>query len=589
MASRTIGTHAFSIFGDHSDVMNCRQTGFAMLSSGSVQEVMDLAGIAHLAAIESRIPFLHFFDGFRTSHEIQKIDCIDYEDFSQLLNREAVEAFRKNALNPEHPVMRSTVQNPDIYFQVRESHNGFYDALPKIVETYMEGINKITGRQYKLFNYYGAPDAERIIIAMGSASGTIMETVDALLAKGEKVGFVQVHLYRPFSVEHLLASIPDSVKKIAVLDRVKEVGAIGEPLYTDICTAFVNRDGTAPKIYGGRYGLSSKDTTPAQMKAVFDNLKATCPKDHFVIGIVDDVTHCSLDCDEGFYIKNEGIKSCKFWGLGSDGTLGANKNSVKIIGEQTDMYTQAYFEYDTKKSFGVTKSHLRFGHEPIHSTYLVKHADFIACHNQTYLYKYDIIQELNKNGTFLLNCSWTIEELEKNIPNSVKRYIAENNISFYIMDANKISNEIGLGNHSNMVLQAAFFKLANIIPVEDALNHMKQGVISAYSKKGQAVVDKNMLAIDQGAESLIHVPVPSHWKTVEAESSTTVMDPLLPSIITNILNPITAQKGDDLPVSAFRFMEDGTMPLGTAAYEKRGIATDLPVWNKDACLQCNQC
>lgn len=589
VASRTVGTHAFSIFGDHSDVMNCRQTGFAMISSGSVQEVMDLAGIAHLAAVESRIPFMHFFDGFRTSHEIQKIDCIDYEDFGKLLNWEAVEAFRKNALNPEHPIMRSTVQNPDIYFQVRESHNGFYDALPNIVETYMEGINKITGRQYKLFNYYGVPDAERLIIAMGSASGAIIETVDYLISQGEKVGFIQVHLYRPFSVDHFLKAIPSSVKKIAVLDRVKEVGAVGEPLYTDICAAFVNRDGSAPKIYGGRYGLSSKDTTPAQIKVVFDNLQFDKPKDHFVIGIVDDVTHHSLDCDNKFYVRNQGTKSCKFWGLGSDGTVGANKNSVKIIGTHTDMYTQAYFEYDTKKSFGVTKSHLRFGNAPINSTYLVKHADFIACHNQTYLQKYDIIDELNEGGTFLLNCNWTEDQLEENIPNFVKKYIAQNNISFYIIDANKVSNELGLGNHSNMVLQAAFFKLAEIIPVEDALKHMKEGVVSTYSKKGQAMVDKNMMAIDRGTESLVHVTVPSHWKTLQLDNLATDCDKQIPAIVTNILNPINAQKGDDLPVSAFQYMEDGTMPLGTSAYEKRGIATQLPVWKKEVCLQCNQC
>lgn len=590
VASRTVGTHAFSIFGDHSDVMNCRQTGFAMLSSGSVQEVMDLAGIAHLASIESRIPFLHFFDGFRTSHEIQKIDCIDYEEFGKLLNWDALESFRQNALNPEHPVMRSTVQNPDIYFQVRESNNQFYDDLPAVVERYMEGINRITGRKYKLFNYYGAPDAERLIVAMGSASGTIMETVDHLISQGEKVGFLQVHLYRPFSVKHFLAEIPSTVKKIAVLDRVKEVGSVGEPLYTDICSAYVNSDGTAPKIYGGRYGLSSKDTTPAQIMAVFSNLNQDAPKEHFVIGIVDDVTHRSLDTDPAFYIENHGTKSCKFWGLGSDGTVGANKNSIKIIGEYTDMYTQAYFEYDTKKSFGVTKSHLRFGNAPILSTYLVKNADFIACHNQTYLQKYEIIHELKKNGTFLLNCQWDESQLEENIPADVKKYMAENNITFYMMDANKISNEIGLGNRSNMVLQAAFFKLAQIIPVEDALHYMKDGVVATYSKKGTAIVEKNMLAIDRGVGGLIKVDIPSHWKdAVALEVEMAEGDATIPAIITNILVPINEQKGDDLPVSAFRSIEDGTMPLGTSAYEKRGIATDLPVWNKTVCLQCNQC
>ncbi|MCL1808726.1 MAG: pyruvate:ferredoxin (flavodoxin) oxidoreductase, partial [Clostridiales bacterium] len=568
----------------------CRQAGFAMLSSGSVQEVMDLGGIAHLSAIEASLPFMHFFDGFRTSHEIQKIDCIDYEDFAKLLNWEAVEKFRKKALNPEHPVLRSTVQNPDIYFQVREAAGRFYCAIPGIVEKYMESINAITGRDYGLFDYYGAQDADRVIIAMGSVSGAIKETVDWLNSKGEKTGFVNVHLFRPFSTEHLIAKIPGTVKKIAVLDRLMEAGAAGEPLYTDVCTAYVNK-GVRPMIYGGRYGLSSKDTSPAQIKAVYDNLSQAEPKDKFTIGIVDDVTGRSLDAEDGFFIEDPGTKSCKFWGLGSDGTVGANKNSVKIIGEYTDMYTQSYFEYDTKKSFGITKSHLRFGNNPIRSTYLVKNADFIACHNQTYLHKYEIIEELKKGGTFLLNCDFALNELDDKIPASIRRHIAENDIKFYIIDANKIAQEEGLGNFANMVLQSAFFKLAGIIPYEDAVKYMKDGVEKTYGKKGAVVVSKNMAAIDRGASGLVEVSVPAEWRDAEEgakEGATNVKDDL-PDIIKNILVPINAQKGDDLPVSAFIGMEDGTMPLGTSAYEKRGIATDIPVWNAEACLQCNRC
>lgn len=593
VASRTVGTHAFSIFGDHSDVMNCRHTGFALLSSGSVQEVMDLGGIAHLSAISASIPFLHFFDGFRTSHEIQKIECIEYEEFGQLLNWDAVEAFRRRALNPEHPVLRSTVQNPDIYFQIRESTNGFYQNLPGIVEDYMGKISKLTGREYHLFNYYGAPDAKRLIIAMGSVSGTIRETVEALNKKGEKVGYLQVHLYRPFSIEHMLSAIPASVEKIAVLDRLKDAGAPGEPLYTDVCAAYVNRS-DAPKIYGGRYGLSSKDTTPAQIKAVFDHLTLENPRNSFVIGIVDDVTGGSLPEDPDFTVENPLIRSCKFWGLGSDGTVGANKNSIKIIGEHTDQYTQAYFEYDTKKSFGITKSHLRFGKSPIYSTNLVKNADFVACHNQTYLNKYDILSELKKGGTFLLNCEWGEEELDKMLPSDVKWYLADNKIHFFIIDANKIAEELGLGGHSNMVLQSAFFSIADIIPPEEAIRYMKEGVIHSYSKKGQDVVDKNLAAIDRGAGGLIHVTVPETWKRVNhcCDRHTACQEKSeaeKPVIIRTILEPIDALKGDDLPVSAFVGMEDGTMPLGTSAYEKRGIATHLPVWDPDACIQCNQC
>ena len=584
VASRTVGTHAFSIFGDHSDVMNCRQTGFSMLSSGSVQEVMDLGGVAHLAAIEASLPFLHFFDGFRTSHEIQKIDAIDYEDFRQMLNREALERFRSRALNPEHPVLRSIVQNPDVYFQAREAVNPYYDAVPGIVERYMEKINRLTGRNYRLFNYYGAPDAQRVVIAMGSVSGTIQETVEALCRQGQKVGFVQVHLYRPFSVEHLLSAIPETVQSIAVLDRIKDAGAAGEPLFLDVCGAFVNRP-NAPRIYGGRYGLSSKDTTPAQIKAVFDNLLQAQPKSPFTIGIVDDVTGHSLEASD-FFVEDPQTKSCKFWGLGSDGTVGANKSSVKIIGDHTPMFTQAYFEYDTKKSFGITKSHLRFGQNPIRSTYLVSRADFVACHNQTYIDKYDIVSELKPGGTFLLNCAWKPEELEQRLPGAVKRYLARNQIQFYIINGNQISQDVGLGNLANMVLQAAFFRLAEIIPVEEAVAYMKEGVRKTYGRKGEDVVRKNLAAIDRGVEGVVKISVPADW--AQAPDVSAPCQPV-PEIIEKILKPINAQKGDSLPVSAFRGLEDGHMPLGTAAFEKRGIATHLPVWNREACLQCNLC
>ena len=586
VASRTVGTHAFSIFGDHSDVMNCRQTGFAMISSGSVQEVMDLAGIAHLAAIKSRVPFMHFFDGFRTSHEIQKIEAIDYEDFGKMLDWDALQAFRDNALNPDHPILRSSVQNPDIYFQVRESNNRFYDALPETVQEYMDKIAEVTGRQYHLFDYFGAPDAEHVIVAMGSVSGAIQETVEYLNKQGQKVGFVQVHLYRPFSVKHLLEAVPATVKKIAVIDRCKEAGATGEPLFQDVCTAYANIKG-APEIYGGRYGLSSKDTTQAQIEAVFRNLAQEEPKPEFTIGLVDDVTNLSLDVDPGFFIDNPSTKSCKFWGLGSDGTVGANKSTVKIIAEKTDLYTQAYFEYDTKKSFGCTKSHLRFGSEPIRSTYLVHRADFIACHNQTYLQKYDIIDELKPGGTFLLNCEWGEDELRENIPAEVKKYMVENDINFYIIDANAISREIGLGNRSNMVLQAAFFKLAEIIPVDEAVALMKEFIEKTYGKKGKTVVELNMKAVDAGIEATKKIDIPKEWADdVDAEAPAKKE---VPAFIENILVPINQQKGDDLPVSAFVGMEDGTLPLGTSAYEKRNIAIEVPKWDATKCIQCNQC
>ena len=587
VASRTVGTHAFSIFGDHSDVMNCRQTGFAMLSSGSVQQAADLAAVAHLSAIRARIPFLHFFDGFRTSHEIQKIDVLSYDEYAKLVDYEALARFRANALNPEDPRMRSLVDNPDIYFQLRESNNTDYANLPDVVEDYMAQISRLTGREYHLFNYYGAPDAERVIVAMGSVSGCAQEVVNYLNAKGEKVGFLQVHLFRPFSRKHLMAAMPKTVKRIAVLDRVKEAGSIGEPLYEDICAAYIN-EADRPLIFAGRYGLSSKDTTPVQLKAVFDNLLLEEPKNHFTIGIEDDVTHLSLPVGAPLLTEPEGTISCKFWGLGSDGTVGANKNSIKIIGETTDMYCQAYFEYDTKKSFGITKSHLRFGKHPISSTYYVSRADFVACHNQTYLTKYDIISELKPHGSFLLNCEWTEDQLEQHIPGDILRYIAENDIHFYIIDANKESQALGLGNRSNMVLQAAFFKLANVIPVEDAVEHMKAAVKKTYGLKGEKVVNMNIAAVDAGINALVQVQVKPEWKNL---SGAAIQPPRadVPDVIKNILVPINAQKGDDLPVSAFRGMEDGTMPLGTSQYEKRGIATHLPVWDKSECIQCNRC
>ena len=587
VASRTVGTHAFSIFGDHSDVMNCRQTGFAMLSSGSVQEIMDLAGIAHLSAIKARIPFLHFFDGFRTSHEIQKVEALSYDEFAKLVDYDALNAWKKGALNPETPTLRSTVQNPDIYFQVREANNEDYDKLPDIVEDYMAEITKLTGREYHTFNYYGADDAEKIIIAMGSVCGAIQEVIDRLNGEGQKLGLVQVHLYRPFSVEHMMRAIPKTVKKIAVIDRLKEAGAVGEPLYEDVCSAYNEIEGERPIILAGRYGLSSKDTDPACIKAIYDNLDAADPINHFTVGINDDVTHKSLPLDTEFHITNEGTISCKFWGLGSDGTVGANKNSIKIIGDQTDKYCQAYFEYDTKKSFGITKSHLRFGDNPIRSTYLVKSADFVACHNQNYLTQYDIISELKPGGTFLLNCQWSVDELDQHIPAEIRRYIANNDIKFYIIDANKCSQEIGLGNRSNMVLQAAFFNLSQVIPVDDAVKHMKEAVKKTFAKKGEKIVNMNMEAVDAGINAPVKVEVPASWK--DAQDAPAAEAKEVPAFITDILEPCNAQKGDSLPVSTFVDSKDGVMPLGTSRYEKRGIATALPVWDATKCIQCNQC
>jgi pyruvate-ferredoxin/flavodoxin oxidoreductase len=587
VASRTVGTHAMSIFGDHSDVMNCRQTGFALLSSASVQEAMDMAAVAHLAAIKARMPFLHFFDGFRTSHEIQKIDVLDYEELAKLIDAKSMADFKAGALNPNHPTLRNTVQNPDVYFQSREANNTFYDTLPLVVDGCMRQINELTGRDYRLFNYYGAPDADRVIVAMGSVSGPIQEVVDHLNASGEKVGFVQVHLYRPFCKEHFLYTVPETVKTVSVLDRTKELGAPGEPLFQDVCAAYMNIP-DAPSVIGGRYGLSSKDTTPEQIKAVFDNMKPQTPQSPFTIGITDDVTHLSLRESEPLPSDLNDAICCKFWGLGSDGTVGANKNSIKIIGENTDFHVQAYFEYDTKKSFGITKSHLRFGKSPIRSSYLVKNADFIACHNASYMDKYDIVSELKEGGVFLLNCNYSESELTDRLPGHVKRTLFEKGADVYIIDANKLSRELGLGDRANAVLQAAFFKLCEIIPVDDAIGHMKQAITATYRKKGDAVVAMNVKAVDAGITGVKKVEIPASWKDAEDAAPEGEQDDL-PEFIRNILLPLNAQKGDLLPVSTLVRYSDGTMPVGTTAYEKRGIATMLPVWKHESCIQCNRC
>lgn len=586
VSARAVAGHALSIFGDHSDVMACRQTGFALLASGSVQEVMDLAGVAHLSAIKGRVPFLHFFDGFRTSHEIQKIEVLDYEDLAKLVDYDAVREFRKRALNPERPVTRGTAQNPDIFFQAKEAANPFYLAIPEVVEEYMNKINELTGRNYKLFNYYGHPEAERVIVAMGSVCETIEETVDYLMAQGEKVGVLKVRLFRPFSIKHFLAEMPKTVKKIAVLDRTKEPGSLGEPLYQDVCTVYFEDD-NRPIIVGGRYGLGSKDTTPTHIKAVFDNLKADSPKNHFTIGIVDDVTNTSLPIGEPIDTTPEGTTCCKFWGFGSDGTVGANKSAIKIIGDNTDMYAQAYFSYDSKKSGGVTVSHLRFGHKPIRSTYLIDKADFIACHNPAYIGKYDVLAGLKDGGTFLLNCQWKPEELDEKLPASVKNYLAKHNINFYIINAVDIAQEIGLGGRINMIMQAAFFKLANIIPLDDAIKHLKDAIVKSYGHKGEKIVNMNYQAVDKGIEALQKVEVPAAWADAKDEAAASEND--VPEFIKNVADVMNRQEGDKLPVSAFVGREDGTFPMGTARYEKRGIAVNVPEWQPETCIQCNQC
>ena len=589
VSARALASHALSIFGDHSDVYACRQTGAAMLCESSVQEVMDLTPVAHCAAIKGKIPFINFFDGFRTSHEIQKIETWDYEDLKDLVDMDAIDAFRRNALNPEHPCERGSAQNPDIFFQAREACNPYYDAMPAIVQEYMDKVNAKIGTNYKLFNYYGAEDAEQVIIAMGSVCDTIEETIDYLLAAGEKVGVVKVRLYRPFSAEALVAAIPETVKKITVLDRTKEPGALGEPLYLDVVAALKGTKFNDTPVFMGRYGLGSKDTTPAQIVAVYHNET----KQKFTIGIEDDVTGLSLEVGAPIVTTPEGTINCKFWGLGADGTVGANKNSIKIIGDNTDMYAQAYFDYDSKKSGGVTMSHLRFGKSPIKSTYLIHKANFVACHNPSYVRKYNMVQELVDGGTFLLNCPWDMEGLEKHLPGQVKSFIANHNIKFYVIDGIKIGKEIGLGGRINTVLQSAFFKLANIIPEEQAIELMKAAAKATYGRKGDAIVQMNYDAIDAGAKQVVEVTVPESWKDEADEgldfthaegARKDVVD-----FVNNIQAKVNAQEGNTLPVSAFKDYVDGTTPSGSSAYEKRGIAVDIPIWNPENCIQCNRC
>ena len=585
VSARALATSALNIFGDHQDVMAARQTGFAMLAEGSVQEVMDLSAVAHLAALKARIPFVNFFDGFRTSHEIQKVELLQYDELKELVDMEAVEEFRRRALNPNKPVTRGTAQNPDIYFQEREAVNKFYDAVPEIVESYMKEITKLTGREYNCFDYYGAADAERVIVAMGSVTDLIEETVDYLNAKGEKVGLIKVRLFRPFSNERLIKAMPKTVKKVAVLDRTKEPGAAGEPLYLEVKNAFYGLE-NAPVIVGGRFGLGSKDTVPADIVAVYENLNKEDAKNGFTLSIVDDVTNTSLEPVGDIDTTPEGTKACKFWGLGSDGTVGANKSAIKIIGDHTDMYAQGYFAYDSKKSGGVTISHLRFGKQPIKSPYLINKADFVACHNQSYVNKYFVLDGLKKNGTFLLNTIWTPEEVAEHLPASYKRFLAENNIKFYTLNAVKIAQEVGLGGRINMIMQSVFFKLANIIPVEDAVKYLKDAVVTSYGKKGEKVVNMNHAAIDKGIDAIVEITVPAEWANAKDE---VVEAKEVPAFIKNIVEPMNRLEGDKLPVSAFNGMEDGTFEPGTAAYEKRGIGINIPEWIADNCIQCNQC
>ena len=588
VTARALASHALSIFGDHSDIYACRQTGFAMLCTSSVQEVMDLGAVAHLAAIKGRVPFMHFFDGFRTSHEIQKIAIWDYDDLKEMCDMDAVDAFRKRALNPNHPVQRGTAQNPDVFFQAREASNQYYNALPGVVEEYMNKVNEKIGTDYKLFNYYGAPDAEKVIVAMGSVCETIDETIDYLLKAGEKVGVVKVRLYRPFSAKHLIDAIPDTCKSIAVLDRTKEPGALGEPLYLDVVAALKDSKFHDVPISSGRYGLGSKDTTPADIIAVYRNED----KKKFTIGIKDDVTNLSLDRTENPNTTPESTISCKFWGLGADGTVGANKNSIKIIGDHTDMYAQAYFDYDSKKSGGVTISHLRFGKDPIKSTYLINKANFVACHMPAYVRKYNMVQDLKDNGTFLLNCSWNMEEIEKHLPGQVKKYMYDHKINFYTIDGFKLGKEIGLGGRINTILQSAFFKLAEIIPADDAIQYMKDAATATYSKKGDDIVRMNHEAIEAGAKNVVKVEIPESWANATDEvlgADVTGDREDVVKYTNTIQKAINSQTGNDLPVSAFVDYADGTLPSGSAAYEKRGVAIDVPSWNPENCIQCNFC
>ncbi len=585
VSARALAYHALNIFGDHSDVMACRQTGFAMLASNSVQEAMDLALVAHLATLEAKVPFLHFFDGFRTSHEVSKIDVIDYEDMAKLLDMKYVDEFRARALNPEHPTQKGTAQNPDIYFQNREACNKYYDATPAIVEKYMEKVSKLTGREYHLFNYIGAEDAEKVIIMMGSGAESAEEAVNYLTKRGEKVGVLKVHLYRPFSAEHMVKALPKTVKKIAVLDRVKESGSLGEPLYLDVVAALREQNVDVPVVVGGRYGLGSKEFTPSHVVAVYRNLDEKQPLNHFTVGIEDDVTHLSLPMKEEIDAAEKGTTRCKFYGLGSDGTVGANKNSIKIIGDHTDLYAQGYFEYDSKKSGGITISHLRFGPKPIISPYLVNQAEFIACHNPSYVLKYDMLSSAVEGATFLLNCSWTVEELDHQLPASMKRQIAQKHLKFFIIDGLKIAKEAGSAKSTNMVMQAAFFKLANIIPYEDAERYMKEAVVKTYGKKGEKVVNANKAAIDNAITGLQEVHYPAEW----ANATTGAVAPEVPTTpyFESFIKPILAQEGNKLPVSAFE--ADGTVPTGTTQFEKRAIAVNIPVWDPNKCIMCNRC
>jgi len=585
VSARTLAAHSLSIFGDHSDIYATRQTGFALLASGSVQEIMDLAGVAHLSAIKSRIPFLHFFDGFRSSHEVQKIESLEMDDMKNLLDWDALNRFRNNSLNPEHPVMRGTAQNPDIFFQAKESINKFYEPVPDIVNSYMAEITKLTGREYHPFSYYGAPDAENIIVAMGSVTDTTKEVIDYMRAKGEKLGLISVHLYRPFSSKYFFNVYPKSVKKITVLDMTKEAGSPGEPLYLDIKDMFYDK-ADRPVIIGGRFGLSSKDTTPGQILSVFENMKLKEPRNLFTVGIVDDVTFTSLPVLPEINVALPGTYSAKFYGLGSDGTVGANKNSIKIIGDSTDKYCQAYFAYDSKKSGGVTTSHLRFGDSPIRSPYLVNTPDFVACHVPSYLNKYDMLKGLKQGGTFLLNSIWDAEETKKRLPDHMKKYLAENKIKFYTINATAIAEELGLGTRTNTIMQAAFFKVANVIPYEKAESQMKTAILKSYGRKGEEVVNMNYAAVDKGSE--VHkVEIPAEWANIKVVKEKDTRD--IPDFVREIMEPMNAMKGDDLPVSAFIGREDGTFPSGTAAYEKRGIAVNVPEWQPDECIQCNQC
>ena len=594
VASRTVGTHAMSIFGDHSDVMACRDTGFAQLSSGSVQEAADMAAVAHLAAVKASIPFMHFFDGFRTSHELSRIDMPDTKKLTALMDTEALDRFRARALNPEHPMLRATVQNGDTYFQQREANNTAYDQLADVVEDVMAQVASVTGREHHVFDYYGAADATDVVVAMGSVSGTAQEACDYLNARaqadgtGKRYGYLQVHLYRPFSAKHFLGALPETVERIAVLDRCKCMGSAGEPLYLDVSNVIANSSRAGKvTVIGGRYGLASKDTDTAQIVAVFDNLAAPEPTRSFTIGIDDDVTHLSLPIRPLDDFEDADTYSCKFWGLGGDGTVGANHNTIRILGDCADMFAQAYFEYDSKKSFGVTKSHLRLSKKPIRSTYYVKRADFVACHNQSYVRQYDMVQEVKPGGTFLLNTTWTPEELDANLPGKMKRYIAQNGIRLFTVDAVEVAQRVGLGSHINTVLQAAFFQIAGLMPVEEALDYMKDAARKSYASKGDAVVAKNVAAIDEGAQKCVEVTVPASWADAPLVEPASQVD--VPAVVKNILRPVNAQKGDDLPVSAFAGYEDGIIDMGLTAYEKRGIAVKTPAWNAEACIQCNRC